>query len=262
MSEAFIQVRNLNKAYIGRGQTVEVLKDVSLDIDRGDIFGIVGSSGAGKSTFLRCLNRLEEPDSGEVRIDGSVITGLSHKELLAFRRKFGMIFQQFNLLDARSVARNVEFSLTVARQAKEQRQQRVNEILDLVGLTDRRDFYPGQLSGGQRQRVGIARALANEPKVLLSDEATSALDPETALSILDLIKAINRKFGLTIIVVTHQLEVIKYLCRHVAVLENGRIVEQGSTREVLTNPQSHTMQVFVEVNASLTGGFLQGGEGI
>jgi D-methionine transport system ATP-binding protein len=173
-----------------------------------------------------------------------------------------MIFQQFNLLDSRTVARNVDFSLTVARKDRAQRTQRVDEILELVGLSDRRDFYPGQLSGGQKQRVGIARALANHPVVLLSDEATSALDPQIALSILDLLKDINKKLGLTIVLVTHQLEVIKYACRHVAVLENGSIVEQGSTRNVLTNPSSDTMKVFVRVNSDLRTDEWLEGEGI
>jgi D-methionine transport system ATP-binding protein len=271
-AQPFIQIRNLNKTFAGRSgrgvaanatpQTVEVLKDINLDINQGDIFGIVGFSGAGKSTLLRCLNRLEEPDSGEIRIGDSVITSLSHNELLAFRRKLGMIFQQFNLLDSRTVARNVDFSLSVARKSKAARAARVTEILDLVGLSDRRDFYPGQLSGGQKQRVGIARALANEPIVLLSDEATSALDPQIALSVLDLLIDINAKLGLTIILVTHQLEVIKYACRHVAVLENGRIVEKGTTQDVLTNPQSDTMKVFVKVNNSMTSDTWREGEGI
>jgi D-methionine transport system ATP-binding protein len=261
VNDSFIHIEGLNKTFKGRGrsQNVEVLSDINLDIRRGDIFGIVGFSGAGKSTLLRCLNRLEEPDSGVIRIGDAVITDLSHNELLTFRRKLGMIFQQFNLLDSRTVARNVDFSLTVARTDRTQRLQRVNEILELVGLSDRRDFYPGQLSGGQKQRVGIARALANHPVVLLSDEATSALDPQIALSILDLLKDINRKLGLTIVLVTHQLEVIKYACRHVAVLENGSIVEQGSTYDVLTNPSSDTMKVFVKVNSDLrTDGWLEG----
>jgi D-methionine transport system ATP-binding protein len=260
--EPFIQIRGLNKSFTGHGQTIEVLRDITLDIAQGDIFGIVGFSGAGKSTLLRCLNRLEEPDSGEVRIGEAVITELSHTELLAFRRKLGMIFQQFNLLDARTVARNVDFSLSVAGKDKTERTRRVAEILELVGLTNRHSFYPGQLSGGQKQRVGIARALANEPVVLLSDEATSALDPQTALSVLDLLKNINATLGLTIILVTHQLEVIRYACRHVAVLEDGRIVEQGSTREVLTNPQSETMKIFVQVSSCLSEDTWREGAGI
>jgi D-methionine transport system ATP-binding protein len=262
VTESFIHIEHLYKSFVSRAGTVEVLNDINLDIERGDIFGIVGFSGAGKSTLLRCLNRLEEPDSGTIRIGEEVITALSPAELLSFRRRLGMIFQQFNLLDARTVARNVDFPLSVARKDKDARARRVDEILKLVGLSDRRDFYPGQLSGGQKQRVGIARALANDPVVLLSDEATSALDPQIALSVLDLLKDINRTLGLTIILVTHQLEVIKYACRRVAVLEGGRIVEQGTIREVLTNPRSDTMKVFVKVNSDLSSEEWRGGEGI
>jgi D-methionine transport system ATP-binding protein len=262
VSKAFISIEHLYKNFESQGAVYEVLKDINLEIEKGDIFGIVGFSGAGKSTLLRCLNRLEEPTSGTVTIDGHVITELSHDQLLAFRQKLGMIFQQFNLLDSRTVTGNVAFSLEVARRNKKSSTTRVDEILELVGLSDRSTFYPGQLSGGQKQRVGIARALANDPIVLLSDEATSALDPQIGLSVLDLLKDINKKLGLTIILVTHQLEVIKYACRHVAVLENGSIVEQGTTRDVLANPTSETMQVFVKVNADLALQDVQGGEGI
>jgi D-methionine transport system ATP-binding protein len=262
VTEPFIHIEHLCKSFVSRAGTVEVLNDIDLDIGQGDIFGIVGFSGAGKSTLLRCLNRLEEPDSGTIRIGEKVVTALSPAELLGFRRRIGMIFQQFNLLDARTVARNVDFPLSVARKERDVRARRVDEILELVGLGDRRDFYPGQLSGGQKQRVGIARALANDPVVLLSDEATSALDPQIALSVLDLLKDINRTLGLTIVLVTHQLEVIKYACRRVAVLEDGRIVEQGTVREVLTDPTSDTMRVFVKVNSDLGSKEWRGGEGI
>jgi D-methionine transport system ATP-binding protein len=264
MSQPFIQIEQLNKTFHSRNEDVEVLRDINLSIEQGDIFGIVGFSGAGKSTLLRCLNRLEEPDSGTVRIGEQVITSLSHTELLAFRRRLGMIFQQFNLLDSRTVRKNVAFSLEVARKDRKAASKRVDELLELVGLSDRRNFYPGQLSGGQKQRVGIARALANDPMVLLSDEATSALDPQIALSVLDLLREINSRLGLTIIMVTHQLEVIKYACKRVAVLEDGRIVEQGTVREVLACPKSETMKVFVKVNESLDEAAenLVGGEGI
>jgi D-methionine transport system ATP-binding protein len=239
-----------------------VLRDIDLTIPQGDIFGIMGFSGAGKSTLLRCLNRLEEPESGSIRIGEHDVCSLSHEQLLVFRRKIGMIFQQFNLLEARTVAGNVSFPLEVAGQRSAERRVRVDEILELVGLTDRRDFYPGQLSGGQKQRVGIARALANEPIVLLSDEATSALDPQIALNVLDLLISINQRLGLTIVLVTHQIEVIKYACRHVAVLENGRIVERGSVREVLTNPASETMKVFMQVNSEMGSDGWKEGAGI
>jgi D-methionine transport system ATP-binding protein len=262
--DAFISIRDLRKTFPGRkpGQEVEVLRGIDLDIAQGDIFGIVGFSGAGKSTLLRCINRLEEPDSGIIRIGDNEVTGLAPAELLVFRRKLGMIFQQFNLLEARTVQRNVAFPLEVARIPKHEAARRVDEILELVGLTDRRNFYPGQLSGGQKQRVGIARALANEPVVLLSDEATSALDPQIALSVLDLIKEINERLKLTIVMVTHQLEVIKYACRNIAVLEDGRVAEQGGVAEVLRNPISETMKVFVKVNTEFSNKYVSGGEGI
>jgi D-methionine transport system ATP-binding protein len=268
MSEPFISIQGLNKTFRGNQRSrstaapVEVLRDIDLTIPQGDIFGIMGFSGAGKSTLLRCLNRLEEPESGSIRIGEHDVCSLSHEQLLVFRRKIGMIFQQFNLLEARTVAGNVSFPLEVAGQRSADRRTRVDEILELVGLTDRRDFYPGQLSGGQKQRVGIARALANEPIVLLSDEATSALDPQIALNVLDLLISINQRLGLTIILVTHQIEVIKYACRHVAVLENGRIVERGSIREVLTNPASETMKVFMQVNSEMGSDGWKEGAGI
>ncbi|MDR3053094.1 MAG: ATP-binding cassette domain-containing protein [Coriobacteriales bacterium] len=266
MSEPFISIQGLNKTFWGAKRSVvapvEVLRDIDLSIPQGDIFGIMGFSGAGKSTLLRCLNRLEEPESGSVRIGEHDVCSLSHEQLLVFRRKIGMIFQQFNLLEARTVVGNVSFPLEVAGQRSAERRARVDEILELVGLTDRRDFYPGQLSGGQKQRVGIARALANEPIVLLSDEATSALDPQIALNVLDLLININQRLGLTIVLVTHQIEVIKYACRNVAVLENGRIVERGSVREVLTNPTSETMKVFMQVNSEMTSGGWKEGAGI
>jgi D-methionine transport system ATP-binding protein len=261
-NNAFIRIEHLYKTFSTQKEQIEVLKDINLEIEKGDIFGIVGFSGAGKSTLLRCINRLEEPDSGSVFVGEQEITALAHDELLAFRRKLGMIFQQFNLLDSRTVRGNVSFPLEVARLNRADIARRVDEILELVDLSDRISFFPGQLSGGQKQRVGIARALANDPVVLLSDEATSALDPQIALSVLDLLRSINEKLGLTIIVVTHQLEVVKYACRHIAVLEAGSIVEQGSVAQVLTNPTSDTMQVFVKVNSNLTAGALTEGSGI
>jgi D-methionine transport system ATP-binding protein len=262
VEQQFIHIEHLDKSFQSSSGRVDVLRDINLDIRQGDIFGIVGFSGAGKSTLLRCINRLEEPDRGGIQVGNEDVTGLGQRELLAFRRKLGMIFQQFNLLDSRTVAGNVDFSLEVARVPTARRNARVAEILSLVGLSERSGFYPEQLSGGQKQRVGIARALANEPVVLLSDEATSALDPQIALSILDLLKEINRRLGLTIVLVTHQLEVIKYACRHIAVLEDGRIVEQGSVASVLGDPKSQTMQVFVKVNSDLSSDGWREGAGI
>lgn len=262
MAQRFIHIEHLDKAFESSSGRVEVLRDINLEIRQGDIFGIVGFSGAGKSTLLRCINRLEEPDAGSIRVGNEDVTSLGQRELLAFRRKLGMIFQQFNLLDSRTVADNVDFPLEVARVPAAKRSARVAEILSLVGLSERSSFYPEQLSGGQKQRVGIARALANEPMVLLSDEATSALDPQIALSILDLLKEINRRLGLTIVLVTHQLEVIKYACRNIAVLEDGRIVEQGSVASVLSSPTSQTMQVFVKVHSDLGADGWREGAGI
>ncbi|MHB8065678.1 MAG: methionine ABC transporter ATP-binding protein, partial [Ruminiclostridium sp.] len=211
--------------------------------------GVVGFSGAGKSTLIRCLNRLESPDSGMIRIGEHEITNLSKNALNKHRQKIGMIFQHFNLFDSRTVYGNVAYPLEIAGFEKKYIKQRVEEILELVELTDKINCQIGQLSGGQKQRVGIARALANNPDVLLSDEATSALDPQTTLSVLDLLKDINKKLGLTIILITHELEVIKYSCNNMAVLENGSIVEQGTVREIFQNPQSETAKLFVKINA-------------
>ena len=207
-----INIRNITKTFNTPFGKVDVLKDVSLNIEKGDIFGIIGFSGAGKSTLIRCLNCLESPDDGEVYIENKEISSLSNKELRKARKKIGMIFQQFNLLDSRTVFENIAFPLEIAKYPKNKIKDRVEELLKLVELTDKRNAYPAQLSGGQKQRVGIARALANDPDVLLSDEATSALDPQTTYSILTLLKDINKKLGLTIILITHELEVIKYCC--------------------------------------------------
>ncbi|MDR2070917.1 MAG: ATP-binding cassette domain-containing protein, partial [Treponema sp.] len=232
------------------------------DIGKGDIFGIVGFSGAGKTTLLRCLNRLETPDSGTISIGNVMITALERRELNLRRQKIGVIFQQFNLLDSRTVFGNVAYPLEIAGSRHSQVKSRVMEILELVGLSEKVGCYPGQLSGGQKQRVGIARALANEPDILLSDEATSALDPLTSLSILDLLIDINRKLGLTIVLVTHQLEVVRYACVNMAVLENGRIAEKGSVKSVFLNPKSETARLFMKINRDLSSREWQEGDGI
>lgn len=226
--EIQIRIRNLHKTFpldkrlLGgyQGQ-LEVLKGVDLDIRRGEIFGVVGFSGAGKSTLVRCINRLEEPDAGTVHIDGVDITSLSKKDLNTERRKIGMIFQTFNLFESKTVYGNVAYALSLSGEKLpgEEKDRRVTEMLELVGLTEKRFAYPGELSGGQKQRVGIARALINHPQVLLSDEATSALDPQTTLSVLDLLKSISEKLGLTIILITHELEVIRYACDRMAILK-------------------------------------------
>ena len=242
-----ITVTGLNKTYVTPHARIEALRDVNLQIERGDIFGVIGFSGAGKSTLIRCLNRLEEPDSGAIRIDGRDITAMNRKELRVARRKIGMIFQQFNLLDARTVYQNVAFPLEIAGYAANETRRRVGEILELVGLSDKAKAYPLQLSGGQKQRVGIARALSNEPGVLLSDEATSALDPQTTYSILELLKDINRQFGVTIVLITHELDVLKHICSNMAVMERGMIVEGGTVEKFFMNPESETARRFIMI---------------
>lgn len=231
-----IILERLSKAYAGGGQPA--LDAISLRVPEGAIYGILGRSGAGKSTLLRCLNLLERPTSGRVIFDGQDITALSQRALRQHRQRTGMVFQHFNLIHARSVADNVAVPLEIAGLPKAARKARVAELLELVGLVDKADAFPSQLSGGQKQRVGIARALAAHPSVLLCDEATSALDPETTASVLALLADINRRLGLTIVLITHQLEVVKAICDHAALLEKGRLVESGPLRELLGDPYS------------------------
>lgn len=219
------------------GQT-QALKEVSLTVKKGEILGIIGRSGAGKSTLIRCLNGLEQPDSGVIEIEGRKITGLSEKALQGVRSRIGMVFQHFNLLSAKTVAENVALPLKIAGMDKAQRNKRVEELLALVGLTDKAQAWPAALSGGQKQRVGIARALAAKPALLLCDEATSALDPETTGSILRLLKSLNQQLGITILLITHEMEVIKSVAHRVAVINGGEIVEQGSVWQVFAHPQS------------------------
>lgn len=247
VEQKFIEVSQLYKTFHSKGKNVEVLKGIDLAVNRSEIYGIVGFSGAGKSTLVRCINRLEEPDSGTVRIGEHVITSLGKAELNRQRRKIGMIFQQFNLFDSMTVAQNIAYSLKHSGMRKSEIADRVDEMLELVRLTDKKCAYPGELSGGQKQRVGIARALANNPDVLLSDEATSALDPQTTLSVLNLLKEINRKLGLTIIMITHELEVIKYTCDRMAVMEDGKLLEQGAVRDIFQHPQCDTAKNFINV---------------
>jgi ABC-type metal ion transport system, ATPase component len=261
--DTFIKINGLNKTFHTKDGDIEVLKGIDLEIARGDIFGIVGFSGAGKSTVIRCINRMETPDSGSIVIGEHEITGMGKTELNRYRQKIGMIFQHFNLFDSRTVFGNVAYPLEIAGFPRRLIRQRVKEILDLVELGDKMNCYPGQLSGGQKQRVGIARALANNPDVLLSDEATSALDPQTTLSVLDLLKDINRKLGLTIVLITHELEVVKYVCNHVAVLEDGTIAEQGTVKDLFLKPQSDTARLFVKINSDFNSEqWMQEGEGI
>lgn len=240
-----ITFENITKTYGGKTH-VQALKGISLTIHDGEIFGIIGKSGAGKSTLVRCINMLEKPTTGKVIIDDKELTAMSDSQLRAERKNIGMIFQHFNLLSSRTVFDNIAFPLELAGASKEVIRSKVDSLLELVGLTDRQFNYPSQLSGGQKQRVGIARALASDPKILLCDEATSALDPQTTKSILELLKDINKRLGITIVIITHEMAVIKEICNRVAVIEGGVIKEQGRVIDVFTNPQSETMKEFVK----------------
>ena len=232
-----IEINNLSKHFDSTGR-VAALQDVNLTIQDGDICGIIGMSGAGKSTLLRCISMLETPTGGCIKIDGKDIFSLRGRELLELRRQMGVVFQGYNLLMQRNIYKNIAFPLELLKTPKEQLDRRVRELLELVGLSDKAQMYPAQLSGGQRQRVAIARALASSPKVLLCDEPTSALDPLTTCSILKLLQQINRTLGVTIIIITHEIGVVRSICSHVAVIEQGRIAEQGRTEQVFANPQS------------------------
>ena len=242
-----IRLQHISKTFPSKGQTVQALRDVSLDIPDGEIFGVIGFSGAGKSTLLRMVNALETPDTGSVEIDGQELGTLGHKALRDVRKGIGMVFQQFNLLESQTVAKNIAIPLILSHKvSKEEIEQRVETLLDFVELADKKDAYPWQLSGGQKQRVGIARALATNPRILLCDEATSALDPETTGSILELLARVNREMNITILFVTHQVQVIKELCRKVAVMEQGQIVETGSAVDIFSHPQREVTRRFVQ----------------
>ena len=233
-----IDLRHLGKTFKTNNGDLEVLRDINLQIADGEIFGIIGLSGAGKSTLVRCLNFLERPTAGEVVLAGKELGRLSNKELLKTRQSMGMIFQSFNLLSQRNALKNICFPLEIAGVSKAAARKRALELLQLVGLDDKADFYPNQLSGGQKQRVAIARALATSPKVLLCDEATSALDPNTTRSILELLQNINKTLGVTIVIVTHEMQVIQQICHRVAVIDKSRIVEVGEVSAVFLNPRS------------------------
>ncbi|WP_160105393.1 methionine ABC transporter ATP-binding protein [Pseudomonas izuensis] len=237
LNHAHVRFINLGKTYDGQQGPVAALHGIDLAIQRGEVFGIIGRSGAGKSSLIRTINRLEQPSSGRVLIDQVDIGEFDEDRLVKLRRRIGMIFQHFNLMSAKTVWQNVELPLKVAGVPKEQRDRKVRELLELVGLEAKHKAYPSQLSGGQKQRVGIARALVHDPAILLCDEATSALDPETTQSILGLLREINRRLGLTIILITHEMAVIREICDRVVVLERGRVVEQGPVWEVFGNPQ-------------------------
>ena len=245
---ALIELNHLTKTFKGKTQTVDALKDINLHIEQGDIFGIIGMSGAGKSTLVRCINLLERPTEGSVVIDGVEMEKLSPAELRARRREITMIFQQFNLLMQRSCLKNICFPMELAGVKKDEAEKRARELLEMVGLPDKANAYPAQLSGGQKQRIAIARALATDPKVLLCDEATSALDPNTTHSILTLIKDINRKLGITVVVITHQMSVVEEICDHVAILDGGVVVEVGEVKEIFSNPKTAAAKRLVAPN--------------
>ena len=247
-----ITLNNINKSF--SDGKVKALRDVNIHIKPGEIFGIIGLSGAGKSTLVRCLNLLERPDSGQVIVDGDDLQTLTAKALNQKRQTIGMIFQSFNLLQNSTVSQNIAFPLSIAGWRKQDIQKRVAELLVLVGLEDKADGYPAQLSGGQRQRVGIARALATHPKIILCDEATSALDPQNTKAILDLIKRINQQLGVTVVIISHEPEVITQMCDSVAVIDNGQVVEQGSLLNIFTNPQFPlTREFFNDLSVEMQG---------
>lgn len=240
-----IRLEQVSKTFVQKDKQTEALKNVSLTIEDESIFGIIGSSGAGKSTLVRCLNLLERPTEGKVYIDDTELTALGSADLRKERRKIGMVFQQFNLLAQRNALKNVCYPLEIAGVGAKQAKERAKELLKMVGLEDRMYHYPAQLSGGQKQRVAIARALATEPKYLLCDEATSALDPNTTNSILELLKEINERLGVTIIVITHEMRVVEKICTHVAVLNEGEIIEEGSIQDVFLSPKTKVAQEMI-----------------
>ncbi|WP_342322121.1 methionine ABC transporter ATP-binding protein MetN [Kosakonia sp. BYX6] len=241
-----IKLSNITKVFQQGNRTIQALNNVSLHVPAGQIYGVIGASGAGKSTLIRCVNLLERPSQGSVLVDGQELTQLSEAELTKARRQIGMIFQHFNLLASRTVFGNVALPLELDNTPRDEINRRVKELLDLVGLSDKHDSYPANLSGGQKQRVAIARALASNPKVLLCDEATSALDPATTRSILELLKDINRRLGLTILLITHEMDVVKRICDCVAVISNGELIEQDTVSEVFSHPKTPLAQQFIQ----------------
>ena len=242
---AEIEVRNVSKTFYQNEIKIEAVKDVSLTIESGDIYGIIGMSGAGKSTLVRCLNYLERPTGGDVYIEGVPLGTLSESELRHKRSQIGMIFQHFNLLMQKNVIDNIAFPLLIQGKKKKEAREEAKRLLETVGLLDKAKAYPAQLSGGQKQRVAIARALASKPKILLCDEATSALDPQTTASILKLLKDINEELGITIVVITHQMAVVREICKHVAILESGEVVEEGLVEEIFAHPKTQAAKELI-----------------
>ena len=246
-----IELTHISKNFASGGRTVHAVQDVSLSIGKGEIFGIIGFSGAGKSTLVRFINLLERPPSGSVTVDGKEMTALSARELRQARKKIGMIFQHFNLMPSRTVFGNVAYPLRGSGLSGEQIADKVHRLLELVGIGDKAEAYPKQLSGGQKQRVAIARALANDPNVLLCDEATSALDPQTTKAILRLLKNLNEKLGITVVIITHEMAVVKEICDRVAVMEHGRVVEQGEVFNVFADPRQEITRSFIHTTSNL-----------
>ena len=247
-----IEISHVNKVFYQGTKEINALKDINLNIQQGTIFGVIGSSGAGKSTLIRCVNMLERPTNGSVIVDGVDLTKLSSKQLSEARRNIGMIFQHFNLLSSRTVFENVALPLELAGKSVSHIEKKVSELLQLVGLSEKRDTYPSNLSGGQKQCVAIARALASDPKVLLCDEATSALDPATTQSILELLKEINRKLNITILLITHEMDVVKSICHEVAIIGDGELVEKGSVGDIFAHPKTELAHQFIRSTLDLS----------
>ena len=246
-----IELKHISKTFQSGAVQVHAVNDVSLWIESGEIFGVIGFSGAGKSTLVRCINLLERPDSGAVEIDGTDLTRLNERDLRQARKKIGMIFQHFNLMPSRTVAENVAYPLKSSGLSRQEIQAKVKSLLKLVDISEKENAYPSQLSGGQKQRVAIARALANDPHVLLCDEATSALDPQTTRQILHLLKEVNAKLGITVVLITHEMAVVKEICTHVAVMDHGSIVERGDVYTVFANPKMQITQNFIRSTSNL-----------
>lgn len=246
MPQPLITFDGVHKVFNETKDRVHAVNDVSLTINAGEIFGIIGYSGAGKSTLVRLINGLEPATGGTITVDGNEISGMTEKQMRPVRAEIGMVFQQFNLFNSKSVANNIAYPLRLASWKKPDIDARVTELLEFVGLSDKARAYPDQLSGGQKQRVGIARALATNPKILLADECTSALDPDTTREVLDLLREINKKFGVTVIVITHEMDIVKYMCGRVAVMEDGRVAEMGPVYDIFTRPKQAVTRRFVK----------------
>ena len=247
-----ITLEHISKRFGSDEKAVYAVRDVSLTIERGDVYGIIGYSGAGKSTLVRCINLLERPTSGTVTVNGQELTALSRKELLAARKRIGMIFQHFALMPSRTVAQNVAFALHGSTLSKAEQAAKVNELLELVGIADKRDAYPSELSGGQKQRAAIARALVNDPEVLICDEATSALDPQTTTSILRLLAQLNKRLGLTLVVIAHQMSVVKEICNKVAVMQDGEVIEANDVYSIFSAPRAELTREFIRSTSNLS----------